>query len=101
MKHTNHDHPNTTAGRTACRKATTFALAAIPPACAAAGSYPQLANPTRTYIKGTHCQSCGSTAWDDIMTGNDEDLQGYTRCCNERSVIGHLGECNDDNCYHS
>lgn len=52
-------------------------------------------------INQPHCQACGNTDPYDLDTGRDEDLQGYTRCCNERVVLGF--ECGGPNggCYHS
>lgn len=41
-----------------------------------------------------HCQQCGSTNLYDLDTGDDPELQGYTRCCNERSV----GRCTAYDC---
>jgi len=49
-----------------------------------------------TRIAGQHCQQCGSTDQADLDTGSDPEYQGYTRCCNERSVWG----CTPDDCYH-
>lgn len=37
-----------------------------------------------------HCQQCGSTDPEDINTLDDDEFQGYTRCCNERSVTDHV-----------
>lgn len=37
-------------------------------------------------ISGAHCQSCGSTAAENIS--DLYDTEGYTRCCNER-VVNH------------
>jgi hypothetical protein len=118
MKHIGHAHPNTTSARTACRKAQdpkvmfpylnvadpTPVVAVTPEPLVSIGDtviarMPAVLEPN--YIKGTHCQACGSQDWDDIMTGSDPDLQGYSRCCNERVVVGRLGECHADNCYHA
>lgn len=49
-------------------------------------------------INGWHCQSCGSTSLEDLDTGQDPDFQGYTRCCNERSI--QPGHCDPSDCYH-
>jgi len=32
----------------------------------------------------SHCESCGSTAYEDVNLGD----QGYTACCNERVCDG-------------
>jgi hypothetical protein len=44
-------------------------------------------------IAADHCQSCGSTAYEDLWLGD----QGYTACCNERVVYGG---CTTDDCSH-
>jgi hypothetical protein len=90
IDHTGHNHPNTTAARTACRKAINAGTA--PSQMVTADSY--INNYRR--ITGTvapvvevrvtdctidlpHCENCGSTNRYDLTTGD----QGYTACCNE------------------
>ena len=34
---------------------------------------------TTCRIRGEHCESCGSTDYEDLHCGD----QGYTACCNE------------------
>jgi hypothetical protein len=55
---------------------------------------------TALVIFENHCQQCGSTDRKDVETLDDDDLQGYTACCNERVVDG--GSCATfDDCSHS
>ena len=42
-------------------------------------------------IDGPHCQSCGSTDYEDTHGG-----EGYSGCCNEIVVW----DCTPDHCYH-
>lgn len=97
ISHTGHDHPNTTAARTACRKQMAGFKAAVAriDVHANLGPDPRLAVvvPMMTPKTGWHCESCGSEDYEDIMFGD----QGYSACCNEPVV--HPKQCHLG-CYH-
>lgn len=49
---------------------------------------------TVAVIEVEHCESCGATDYESLMTGD----QGYTACCNE--VVAAGGSCESHGCGH-
>ena len=45
------------------------------------------ANTSGCTIQGLHCESCGSTDYDDLENGD----QGYSACCNE--IVSTTHDC--------
>lgn len=99
--HRNHDHPATPQARAECRRHEhrSAARAKSLDTKAQVGDprlhtgpwfidnvpgYDQVTGYAPCMEQLDHCSSCGSTAWEDLETGD----QGYTACCNEPVVHG-------------